>query len=202
MFYRNSLAFSLIQQMLAIWSLVPLPFLNPAWTSAISQFTHCWSLAWRILTITLLARIFHDSSVGKEFACNARRPRFNSWIGKIPWRKDRLPTLVFLAFPCGSAGKESTCKVGDLGLIPGLGRSPGEGKGYPFQSMGLHRSQTQLSDFHILFFACMGNEHKCMAVWIFFDIALLWDWNWKPPFSSPLATAEFSKFAGTLSAAL
>ena len=33
--------------------------------------------------------------------------------------------------PCGSAGKESTCNVGDLGLIPGLGRSPGEGKGYP-----------------------------------------------------------------------
>ena len=35
------------------------------------------------------------------------------------------------AFPCGLAGKESTCNVGDLGLIPGLGRSPGEGKGYP-----------------------------------------------------------------------
>ena len=34
-------------------------------------------------------------------------------------------------FPCDSAGKESTCNVGDLGLIPGLGRSPGEGKGYP-----------------------------------------------------------------------
>ena len=36
-------------------------------------------------------------------------------------------------FPCGSAGKESACNVGDLGLIPGLGRSPGEGKGYPLQ---------------------------------------------------------------------
>ena len=35
-----------------------------------------------------------------------------------------------MGFPCGSAGKESTCNVGDLGLIPGLGRSPGEGKGY------------------------------------------------------------------------
>ena len=41
--------------MLAIWSLVPLPFLKPAWTSASSQFTYCWSLAWRILSITLLA---------------------------------------------------------------------------------------------------------------------------------------------------
>ena len=40
--------------MLAIWSLVPLPFLNPAWTSGSSHFTYCWSLAWRILSITLL----------------------------------------------------------------------------------------------------------------------------------------------------
>ena len=38
---------------------------------------------------------------------------------------------------CGSAGKESTCNVGDLGLIPGLGRSPGEGKGYLLQYSGL-----------------------------------------------------------------
>ena len=37
------------------------------------------------------------------------------------------------ASPCDSAGKESTCNVGDLGSIPGLGRSPGEGKGYPLQ---------------------------------------------------------------------
>ena len=49
------------------------------------------------------------------------------------WRRDRLPTPVFLGFPCGSAGKEPTCNAGDLGLIPGLGRSPGEGKGYPLQ---------------------------------------------------------------------
>ena len=37
----------------------------------------------------------------------------------------------------GSASKESTCNVGDLGLIPGLGRSSGEGKGYPLQYSGL-----------------------------------------------------------------
>ena len=43
-------------------------------------------------------------------------------------------------FPCGSAGKESTCNAGDLGSIPGLGRSPGEGKGYPFQYSGLENS--------------------------------------------------------------
>ena len=44
--------FSMIQQMLAIWCLVPLPFLNPVWTCGISQFTYCWILAWRILSIT------------------------------------------------------------------------------------------------------------------------------------------------------
>ena len=44
----------MIQWMLAIWFLVPLPSLNPAWTSGSSQFTCCWSLAWRILSITLL----------------------------------------------------------------------------------------------------------------------------------------------------
>ena len=67
-----------------------------------------------------------------------------------------LPTLLFLGFPCGSAGKESACNAGDL---PGLGRSPGEGKGYPLQYSGLENSMdsivygvakcwTQLSDFH------------------------------------------------------
>ena len=45
-----------------------------------------------------------------------------------------------MGFPGGSAGKESTDNVGDLGLIPGLGRSPGEGKGYPLQYSGLENS--------------------------------------------------------------
>ena len=52
MFYWNSLAFSMIQRMLAIWSLVPLPFLKPAGTSGSSWFMYCWSLAWGILSIT------------------------------------------------------------------------------------------------------------------------------------------------------
>ena len=64
-------------------------------------------------------------------------------------------------FPCVWAGKESTCNAGDLGSIPGLGRSPGEGKGYPLQYSGLEnsmdcivhgvaKSRIQLSDFHLL----------------------------------------------------
>ena len=79
--------------------------------------------------------------------------------GKICWRRDSLPTPVFLVFTCDSADKESTCNAEDLGLIPGLERSPGGGKGYPLQYSGLEnsmgctvhgviKSQTQLSDFH------------------------------------------------------
>ena len=56
------------------------------------------------------------------------------------WRRDRLPTPVFLGFPCGSAEKESAHSAGDLGSIPGLGRCPGEGKGYSLQYSGLENS--------------------------------------------------------------
>ena len=53
------------------------------------------------------------------------------WVGVL---------MISQGFPCGSAGEESTCNVGDLGLIHGLGRSPGEGKGYPLQYSGLENS--------------------------------------------------------------
>ena len=48
--------------------------------------------------------------------------------------------LAVMGFPGGSAGKESTCNVGDPGSIPGLGRTSGEGKSYPFQYSGLENS--------------------------------------------------------------
>ena len=50
------------------------------------------------------------------------------------------PCLFHLSFPDSSVGKESACSAGDPGSIPGLGRSPGEGKGYPRQSSGLENS--------------------------------------------------------------
>ena len=57
-----------------------------------------------------------------------------------------LPQFVVIhtGFPGGSAGKESTFNVGDLGSIPGLGRSPGEGKGYPLQCFGLENSMDSI----------------------------------------------------------
>ena len=82
------------------------------------------------------------------------------------WLTDRLwiiciQLVLNLGFPCGSAGKESTFNEGDLGSIPGLGRYPGEGKGYPLQYSGLknsmdytvhgiRKSWTRLSNFHFI----------------------------------------------------
>ena len=54
-----------------------------------------------------------------------------------PLEEGKATHSSILGLPCGSAGKESACNVGDLGLIPELGRSPGEGKGYPLQYSGL-----------------------------------------------------------------
>ena len=70
---------------------------------------------------------------------------------------------IYMDFPFGSAGEESSCNAGDLGSIPGLGRSPEEGNGYPLQYSGLEnsrdcivhgvaKSQTQLSNFHSLIY--------------------------------------------------
>ena len=57
-----------------------------------------------------------------------------------PLEKGQATHSVFLGFPCDSIGKESTCNAGDPGSIPGLERSPGEGKGYPLQYSSLENS--------------------------------------------------------------
>ena len=70
------------------------------------------------------------------------RPRNISDGESIPLTRAEILHICWVTepyggFPCGSAGKESTCNVGDLVSIPGSGRSPGEGKGYPLQYAGL-----------------------------------------------------------------
>ena len=73
--------------------------------------------------------------------------------------KGQAPTPVLVGFPVAQLVKESACNAGNLGLIPGLGRSLGEGKGFPLQYSGLEdsmaytvydvaKSRTRLSDFH------------------------------------------------------
>ena len=64
--------------MLAIWSLVPLSFINPAWTSGSSQFTYFWSLAWRILSITLLA--CEMNAIVKYFEHSLALTFFGIWM--------------------------------------------------------------------------------------------------------------------------
>ena len=105
------------------WLIAPLSFASPF-------ATRQWSITrwnqdrWEKHQQPQIRRWYQSN--GNE----GQRPWFDSWVWKIRWRRDRLHTLVFLGFPCGSAGKESACNVGDLGLIPGLGRSFGEWKGY------------------------------------------------------------------------
>ena len=70
---------------------------------------------------------------------------FDSWVRKIPWRRNRLPTPECLGFTGGSDGKESTHNGGDLGSVPELGRSPGEGHGNPLQYSCLENPHGQSS---------------------------------------------------------
>ena len=69
-----------------------------------------------------------------------RRPLLDSWVKKFPWRRNRLPTPVFLGFPGGSDSKESVCSAKDLGSIPGLGISPGRKHGNALQCSYLENS--------------------------------------------------------------
>ena len=85
---------------------------------------------------------FPANSVGKESTCNAGDP-VQFLGGEDPWRRNRLPTPVFLGFPGDSDGKESACNAGELGLIPGLRRSPGGGHGNPLQYSYLENSHGQ-----------------------------------------------------------
>ena len=95
----------------------------------------------------------------------------------------------FQGVPCDSAGKESACNAGDLGSIPGLRRSPGEGKGCPLHYSGLENpmdfivhgvanSQTGLSDFHFHLLSGM----------------LLANWIISPTLSSSLSGSYSSKY--------
>ena len=82
---------------------------------------------------------------------------YQYWLTDTIMYQYWLLLVYLLGFPGGSDGKESACSVGDLGLIPGLTRSPGEGNGYSLQYSGLEnsmdyslwcaKSRTQLSDF-------------------------------------------------------
>ena len=89
MFSWHPLAFYMIQQMLAIWSLVPLPFLNPACTSSSSQFTYCWALpCWHVKQAQLcnsLNILWQGPSLGLEWKLTFSSPMATFWVFQICW---------------------------------------------------------------------------------------------------------------------
>ena len=103
------------------------------------------------------------SEIHMRHHLQCRRPRFDSWVGKIPWRRNRQPTPVFLGFPGGSDGKESTCNVGDLGSIPGLGRSPGRGHGNPLQYSSLENPHGRRS---LMGYSRWGHKNLGVSEWL------------------------------------
>ena len=91
--------------------------------------------------------------------------------------------VQLIGFPDSSAGKESTCNAGDPGLIPGSGRSPGEGIGYPLQYSGLENSMdcmvrgaakswTRLNDFHLIYSVVLvsGVQQSDSAICLALDL--------------------------------
>ena len=110
------------------------------------------SLSTYLFKINLFLSLWLSLSLSLPLSLSQPFPLHFIWYRNLPCN---------MGFPCGSAGKESACNVEDLGLIPGLGRSPGEGKGYPFQHSGLEnsidcivhgvaKSRTRLSNFHLM----------------------------------------------------
>ena len=98
-FFFNFLAFSMILWILAIGSLVSLPFLNPAWTSGSSQFMYCWSLAWRTLSINMLVR----EMTAVECSCAVVWTFFGiaflwywneNWLFPVQWPLLSFPNLL------------------------------------------------------------------------------------------------------------
>ena len=157
MFFWKSLAFSIIQQMLAICSLVPLPFLKPAWTFDGSWFMYCWSLAWRILSFTLLA-------------CEVK---WSCWVLSDFLQPHGLqPTRLLHPWDFPGESTEVGCHILLQGNLPNPGiesRSPAlQVDALPSEPP---RKPTSIWD-----------ECNCAVVWAFFGIAFLWDWNENGPF--------------------
>ena len=167
----------MIQWMLAIWSLIPLPFLNIAWIFGISWFTYYWSLAWRILSITLL--VCEMSAVYSSVS--------------ILWH---CPSLR-LGLPDGSEVKASAWNAGDPGSIPGSEKIPWRRQWQPTPVLLPGESHGGRS---LVGYSPWGRKESETTEWLHFHFSLRLKWKWT--FSSPVATTEFSKFADILSVAL
>ena len=126
---------------------------------------------------------------------------------EIPLDKAQVPTLVFLGFSGGSKGKQSTCNSGDLGLIPGLGRSPGGRHGNPLQCCCLENPHGQRS---LVGYSLWGHKELYMAEWLstaqrihitvclrlspYLHFYLCWRGWWKVQFKIPQKRGAFTWF--------
>ena len=142
----------MIQRMLANWSLIPLPFLKPAWTSGCSWFTYCGNLTWRILSITLLACQWSEWVKSLSLV----------WLFATPWTVDYQTSLSM-----GFSRQEywSGLPFPSAGDLPNPGIKP--------RSPALQADALSCEPW---------DECNCAVVWAFFGIAFLWDWNENWPF--------------------
>ena len=166
MFFWNSLAFSMTQQMLAIWSLVPLHFLRLAWTSGSSQFMYYWNLTWRILNITccvcssslIWARLFatpwtvaHQPPLSMEFS------RQEYWSG----------------LPCPTPGN-----------LPNLGTEPGS------PALQADSLPIELWGKTITFLVCEMSTLVSSLNILCQCLSLRLEWNWHFPVLWPLLSFQ------------
>ena len=156
----------MIQLMLAIWSPVPLPFLNPTWTSESSQFVYYWSLAWRILSITLPVCAAAKSLQSCPTLCD---PIDSSHQAPLSLGFSRQEHRSGLPFPSpmqeSKKWKWSCLVMSDL-------VTPWTSAYQAPLSLGFSR-QEHWSGCHCLC-QCV-DECNCAVVWTFFGIAFLWD---------------------------
>ena len=134
--------------MLAIWSLVPLPFLNPAWRSGSSWFMYCWSLAY------IIFRIICSNFSITLLACESCSVMSNSL-----WSHG-------LYSPWNSPGQNTG--VSSLSLLQRIFPTQGLNPGLPHCRQILYQLSHKGS---------IWEECTCAVVWAFFGIAFLWDWN-------------------------
>ena len=149
MFFCISLAFSMIQWMLTIWSLVPLPFLNIACTSGSSWSMYCWSLAWRILSIAFLQ-------------CEVKWSESRSVMSDSLQPQRRMDCRLYT--PWNSPGWNTG--VDSLSLLQGIFPTQGLNPGFLRCRQILYQLSHKGSPTSI------WNECNCAVVWLFFDRAL------------------------------
>ena len=153
----------MIQRMLAILSLVPLAFLNSAWTPGSSWFTYCWSLAWRILNITNLWDEYNCVAVWAFFYIAFFWDWNENWPFPVLWPLLSFPNL--LAYWVQHFHRIILAKAGKLML-----------------------NICWINENFEHYFTNMWDECNCAVVWAFFGIAFLWDCNenWSFPVLWPL----------------